>query len=97
MTAPDAIGDPYEAYDSGAFDQALQGFTDLQVEHPRDPILMMNIGATHYRMKNFPEAERAFAAAADAGDEATRSEALYNLGNVAFRQGELEEAVLHRS
>lgn len=85
--------DPYQAYEAAAYDQALQGFVDHQVERPEDPELALNIGNSHYKMKNYPEAEKAFGSAALAGDAAVRSQALYSLGNCAFRQGKLEEAV----
>ena len=75
---------PEGAYDGGAYDQALEGFVDLQVERPEDPALLMNIGSTHYRMKNYGEAEKAFSQAALRGDSKLRSQAYYNLGGVAF-------------
>jgi len=86
------VKDPYKAYDQRLYDQALEGFTDLQVEYPEDPEVALNLGSAHYQMKNFPEADRAFARAALASDEALRQEALYNLGNSAYRQGRLQEA-----
>lgn len=87
------VDDPYQAYAGGFFDQALQSFVDQQVERPEDPQLMMNVGASHYKMQNYAEAEKAFAAAALRGDAPLRSKALYNLGNVAYRQGKLQEAI----
>lgn len=91
--APRKIDDPYQAYQEGAYDQALERFVDRQVERPDDPALALNVGSAHYQMKNYAEAERAFASAALAGDQALRAKALYSLGNCAFRQGRLEEAV----
>jgi Ca-activated chloride channel family protein len=44
-------------------------------------------------MRNYEEADRAFFGATLSTDESLRGEALYNLGNSAFRQGRLEEAV----
>jgi len=90
--SPRRVKDPYEAYAQELYDQAMAGFTDLQVEYPEDPEVALNLGSTHYQMGNFPEAERAFARAALASDEALRHEALYNLGNSAYRQGRLQEA-----
>jgi tetratricopeptide (TPR) repeat protein len=87
------IKDPYEAYQARVYDQALQGFLDLQVEHPNDAALMLNVGSTYYQMKSFAEAEKAFNQAALAGTNPQRQRALYNLGNCAFRQGKLEEAL----
>lgn len=92
---PEKIDDPYEAYQAKAYDQALQAFIDRQVERPDDPALALNVGSAHYQMKNYAEAEKAFSTAALAGDEALRAKAVYGLGNCAFRQGRLEEAVEH--
>jgi Ca-activated chloride channel family protein len=66
---------------------------DVQVERPEDPAVALNVGSVHYQMKNYEEAKKAFSAAALAGDPKLREQALYNLGNCAFREGKLEEAV----
>ncbi|MGB6334331.1 MAG: tetratricopeptide repeat protein [Thermoanaerobaculia bacterium] len=86
-------GDPWEAYEAGMYEQALSGFVDLQVERPDDPAVALNLGSVHYQMRNFEEADRAFFGATLSTDESLREQALYNLGNSAFRQGRLEEAV----
>ena len=86
--------DPYRAYEAGLYDQALQGFVDAQVERPEDPHLALNVGSAHYKMKNYGEAAASYGrAAATSEDPELRARALYNLGNVAFREGKLEEAV----
>ena len=84
---------PYEAYETGLFDEALEGFVDLQVERPDDPEVALNVGSAHYQMRNFSEADRTFSRALMAQDPSVREQALYNLGNSAFRQGRLQEAV----
>ena len=84
---------PYTAFAKGLFGQALEFFVDQQIENPRDPKIMMNIGASHYKMKNYEEAENAFRSAILNGDKPLRARAYYNLGNVAFRQGKLQEAI----
>jgi len=86
-------GDPYEAYEAGLYEQAMSGFVDLQVERPDDPAVALNLGSVHYQMRNYGEAERAFFGASLSTDESLREQALYNLGNSAFKQGRLEEAV----
>jgi Ca-activated chloride channel family protein len=86
--------DPYRAYDEGHYQEALQAFTDAQVERPEDPRLMFNLGAAHYRNKDYEAAGKAFGQAALKGDPALRAQALYNLGNIAFRTGKLEDAIL---
>ncbi len=85
--------DPFDAYQDKVFDQALQGFLDDQIEHPEDPIAALNVGSAHYEMRNFAEADRAFATAALSADSTVRNKALYGLGNSAYRQGRLQEAV----
>lgn len=87
------LGDPYRAYEAGLYDQAVQGFLDLQVERPGDPEVALNLGSAYYKMRDYPEADRAFAAAALSSDATLQQQALYNLGNSAYRQGRLPEAV----
>lgn len=83
------------AYEKEAYDEALEGFLDAQVERPDDILLKYNVGNTQYRIRNFLEAEEAFLGAANAGDPELEQKALYNLGNAAYRQGKLEEAVAY--
>ena len=84
---------PYEAYEAGIYEQALSGFVDMQVERPDDPAVALNLGSVYYQMRNYEEADRAFFGATLSTDESLREQGLYNLGNSAFRQGRLEEAV----
>lgn len=88
-----SFDDPYQAYAAGVYDQALQGFVDRQVERPDDPRLAINLGNTYYKMKDYEAAAQAFAPVATSPDPSLKEQALYSLGNVAFRQGRLEEAV----
>jgi tetratricopeptide (TPR) repeat protein len=87
------VDDPYEAYAAGLYDQALQGFVDRQVERPEDPEVQVDVGNSYYKMRDWAHAETAFSAAAQAADPAVRQQALYSLGNCAYRQGRLAEAV----
>ncbi len=91
--APTAARDPFQAYAAGRYDQALQGFVDRRLEDPDDPRLAINVGSAYYKMNDFDAAAQAFANAATADDPALREQALYSLGNVAYRQGRLPEAV----
>lgn len=84
---------PYAAWDAGAYDQALRGFADHQTERPDDPELSLNVGAAHYKLNDFEAADGQFYRAAAIGDDELRAQALYNLGNSAYRQGKLEDAV----
>ena len=94
LEAPiDRYRDPFEAYQDGVYDQALQGFLDDQIEYPEDPIAALNVGSAHYEMRNYSEADRAFGTAALSADATVRNKALYSLGNSVYRQGRLQEAV----
>ncbi len=84
---------PYAAFDAGAYDQALERFADAQTKRPDDPELSLNLGATLYRLNDFEAADAAFFRASAIGDEELRAQALYNLGNSAYRQGKLSDAV----
>jgi Ca-activated chloride channel family protein len=91
--APVRFDDPFDAYSAGAWGQALEGFTNQQVERPEDPEVAFNLGSVHYQMNNYEEADKAFSVAALSSLPELRGEALYNLGNSAYRQGKLQEAV----
>jgi tetratricopeptide (TPR) repeat protein len=86
---------PYDAYDAGAFEQALHGFIDKQVSDPENPELMLHVGSANYGLANYADAEKSFHQAYLRGDEKVRAQAAYNLGNCTFRQGKLEDAVEH--
>lgn len=90
---PVEYSSPYAAWDAGAYDQALRGFADHRTERPEDPELSLNVGAAHYKLNDFEAADSQFYRAAAIGDDELRAEALYNLGNSAYRQGKLEDAV----
>jgi Ca-activated chloride channel homolog len=82
-----------KAYGEERYDEALKEFLDAQVEDPENTLLKYNIGEAQYRMRNFAEAEAAFRDVAASGDPLLEQRSLYNLGNCAYRQGKLEEAV----
>ncbi|MEM9292949.1 MAG: tetratricopeptide repeat protein [Acidobacteriota bacterium] len=95
---------PYQAFDEGRFDEAVEGFTELQVRYPDDPEIVLNLAASHYELQSYPEADAFFRRAASVGvnpqqltpqERDLRARALYGLGNSAYRQGRLDEAVEH--
>ena len=92
-TTPVEFSSPYDAFDAGAYSQALDRFADRQTERPDDPELSLNVGAAHYKLNDFAAADAQFYRAAAIGDDVLRAQALYNLGNSAFRQGKLGEAI----
>ena len=80
-------------YNEEKYDEALKEFLDAQVEKPGDISLKYNIGNTHFQMRNFQEAEESFWAVANSDLPELQQSAFYNLGNCAYRQGKLEDAV----
>jgi len=84
-----------KAYHEERYDEALRTFLDAQVERPEDILIKYNIGQSQYRVRNWADAESAFLDTAASGDPALEQASLYNLGNTAYRQGKLEEAVAH--
>ena len=87
------IDDPYEAYEAGQYEQALAGLIDRQIERPEDPDLQLGVGSAQYQLQDFEAAEQSYTRAALSPDPIRRFEALYNLGNTAYRQGRLLEAI----
>ena len=85
--------DPYSAYEAGEYDRALEGFVDQRVARPDDAQLQLNVGSAYYKLEDFQAAEQEYRRASETEKERLRAEALYNLGNAAYRQGRLEEAV----
>ncbi len=83
------------SYKKGEHDKALKGYLDALVESPQDPNLKYNAANSYYRMNQFTEAEKLFQAAATQGNPNLSQKAYYNLGNTAYRQGKLEEALNH--
>ena len=81
------------SYGEQKYDKALEGFLDAQVERPEDPPLRYDVGNAHYRMHDYANAEKAFRSVIGTSEPTLEPKASYNLGNCAYRQGKLEEAV----
>jgi tetratricopeptide (TPR) repeat protein len=71
------------AFQAGDYDAALESFLQAQRAGLDTPGLHYNLGATYYRLRRYPEAEREFQALAR--DPAWRALATYNLGLIAQR------------
>ena len=81
------------AFQAGNYDAALQAFLEAQRAGLDTPGLRYNLGATYYRLRRYPEAEREFQALGR--DSAWRALATYNLGLIAQRTGRVELAKEH--
>ncbi len=83
----------YQAYQEGAYDQALESFIQGQLKDPDSPEVLYNIGNAYYKSGDYQAARDHFSQALSKASPELKSRLLYNLGNTAFRQGQLEEAV----
>jgi Ca-activated chloride channel family protein len=77
-------------YKSGNYTNALQEFERLAQVNTNDLRLVFNAGAAAYRATNFDTALNDFQAATLSPDLKLQQQALYNLGNTLYRQGELK-------
>lgn len=93
-TKPD-YSSGHEAYAAGAWDAAVELFSSESLRRPRDAAALLNLGSAQYRAEQWPAAEASFEAAAVTASPELRAQALYSLGNVAYRQGRLEDAEEH--
>lgn len=80
-------------YKDGAFDEALQAYSEAQVTAPEAPELHYDIGNVLYKQGKFPAAEEAFTRALASGAPKVSRDAAYNLGNSFFRQERYDDAV----
>ncbi len=94
LAPADIPDEPHAAYEVGAYQRALEGFVDAQVEHPQDPYILYNIGTTQYKIGDYAAARKAFEQVVLQAPD-LRQRVRYNLGNVAYREGKLDEAVKH--
>jgi Ca-activated chloride channel family protein len=80
-----------ESYRQGNYDDSLSRFQQALVESPDDPTVRFNLASAQYQAGKIDEAARGFeAVVSQAKDPKLRQKALYNLGNTAFRQGNLK-------
>jgi Ca-activated chloride channel family protein len=77
-------------YKSGNYTNALREFERLAQVQTNDLRLVFNAGAAAYRATNFDTALNDFQAATLSPDLKLQQQALYNLGNTLYRQGELK-------
>jgi Ca-activated chloride channel family protein len=88
--------DPFGAYKAGKFEDSLNGFLDLEVERPNDPRVQQNLGSAYYKLGRYEDAEKRFFQGNQPTAEAKRRAQLeYDLGNTAFRRGQLDQAAGH--
>lgn len=84
---------PHEAFNAGQYDQAAAGFSRRAERRPKDPAAQFNLGSALHQLEDYDGAKAAFEKALSAEEKSLRAKAVYDLGNTAYRQGLLEEAI----
>ena len=84
---------PQAAFEAGEYDRAAQGFAERTERRPGDTAAQLNLGSALHQLEDYDAARSAFERAAAASDRRLRAKATYDLGNTAYRQGRLEEAI----
>lgn len=85
---------PDTLYRQGKYQEALFGYEQLDLDHPKDLSYRFNRGCAAYQLKDYQRARAAFSSVyVRAHDEQLRFKAAYNLGNTAFLAGDLQGAV----
>jgi Ca-activated chloride channel homolog len=80
-------------YGQKKYNEALKQLLDAQVENPNSLQLKYNTADAYYKTNQFAEAEKLFQQVASRGTGTLSQKAYYNLGNTAYRQGKLQEAL----
>jgi Ca-activated chloride channel family protein len=90
-------------YQAEKYPEALQSFTEGQVDDPENPMIHYNLGNNYYRLKRFDEAGKEFEQALKNSDKKIAPEKRqyfeqdthYNLGNSYFGQKKYQPAIEH--
>ncbi|KPK30363.1 MAG: hypothetical protein AMK69_03535 [Nitrospira bacterium SG8_3] len=91
-----AAENPDELYNQGRFAEAEKAYAASDMDHPKDTRYRYNRGCAAYQNADYQGATAAFSSVLRrAQDNETRFRSAYNLGNTAFKQGDLASAAAH--
>jgi len=91
-----AAENPDELYNQGRFAEAQKAYGAADMDHPKDTRYRYNRGCAAYQNSDYQGAAGAFSSVLKrAQDDETRFRSAYNLGNTAFKQGDLASAAAH--
>ncbi len=80
-------------FKNGRYEDALKAYNDALIDQPNSSILHFNAGDAAYGMRDYANAEKEFAQAAQSAIPLLKSTAHYNRGDAFFREGRLPEAI----
>ena len=86
-----ALQKGYEAYEKGAYEQALTQFIDGQLKDPENPSILYNIGNSYYKTGNFAAAQEHYAQALAKAPPQTQGEPALQYGQQRLPPGEAEK------
>lgn len=79
-------------YKDQKYGQALTAYQEALAKDPYNQEALFNIGAAHYRLKEYQEAEQAWQNASQKPGE-RQQDALFNLGNAFYRGQDFDSAI----
>lgn len=79
-------------YKKQKYGQALHAFQQALHQQPNNQEALFDIGAAHYRLKEYQNAQNAWKVAANQTGELTQ-DAQFNLGNAFYRANDMQNAV----
>ncbi len=87
---------PDELYRQGRFAEAEKAYADSDMDHPKDVRFRFNRGCAAYQNSDYQSAMASFSSVLRrTQDDETGFKTAYNMGNTAFKQGDLESAADH--
>ncbi|MBR0519131.1 tetratricopeptide repeat protein, partial [bacterium] len=79
-------------YKIKSFDNAASDYKKALEYKPNWNDVTFNLGNTYFRQKKYDEAETEYNKIVETGKESLKAQALYNLGNIAYKKGDLKKA-----
>ena len=83
----------HRQWEQGNYDAAERHFRENAIENPNVGQFHFNRGTALYRQQEFEEAQREFQRALNDRNFTDRDKIFHNLGNIAFQEGDYEQAL----
>ena len=91
-----AADNPDELYRQGRFAEAEEGYTQLEMDHPKNIRYRYNRGCAAYQNSDYQGALAAFSSVLKGGtDEEVLFRAAFNLGNIVYEHGDFASAATY--